>query len=145
MQIGRRHVHGQEQTKRIDENMTLTSFYAFMRIEATDPGRFLNRLDALRINDRCARLAIPPDPLTFGFPESREQPKPGAGIAQPAKMIEHRLEGVGNWLVSSERRHRVAQDVEDRIENGALRVGWRPASFGLRREIALQTLPLRIR
>jgi hypothetical protein len=39
-----------------------------MRIEATDPGRFLNGLDALRIHDGSTGLCIPPDPLTFGFP-----------------------------------------------------------------------------
>lgn len=57
----------EEKTKRIHQNVALTSFHAFMRIEATDPGRFLNRFDALRIHDGSTGLGIPPDPLTFGF------------------------------------------------------------------------------
>jgi hypothetical protein len=78
VQIGGGHVHSQEQTECIHEDMAFASFHMFVRIEATDPGRFLNRFDALCIDDRCARLDISPDSLTFGFPENREQSKPRA-------------------------------------------------------------------
>ncbi len=38
-----------------------------------------------------------------------------------------------------------AQHVEDRVEDGAQRVGWRSATSGCGRQIALETLPLCIR
>src|SRR6266699_3753082 len=64
VQISGSDMHSQEKTKRIDENVALASFHAFVCIEPADPGRFLNSLDALRIHDRCARVSIPPDSLT---------------------------------------------------------------------------------
>ena len=58
-------------------------------------------------------------------------------------MVEHRLPG---WEVARQVPPRAAgaQDVEDRVEDDTQRVGWRPASFGLWRQMALEALPLRI-
>ena len=138
------HVHGQEQTKRINKDMALASFDAFMCIETADCGRLFNGFDTLRIYDRRAWLGVPPNPLAFGFSQSREQPKPGTFQAQAPEMLEHGLPWrkigwqVAPWTTG-------AQDVKNGIKNGTQGVGRRPASFGLRREMALQTLPLRIR
>lgn len=76
--------------------------HAFMRIEATDPGRFLNRFDA----DAASMMAR----LRWGFLPTRSRSASRStvssrnqvpGIAQTAKMVEHRLEGAGSWLEGS--------------------------------------------
>lgn len=46
VQIGRGDVDREQQAERIYEDMTLASFHALMRIKTTDPGRFLDGLDA---------------------------------------------------------------------------------------------------
>ncbi|GHO87104.1 hypothetical protein KSZ_51100 [Dictyobacter formicarum] len=67
VQISGSDIYSQEKAKRIDKNVALASFHAFMRIETTNPGRFLDSLDALRIHDGSTGLDISPDPLTFSF------------------------------------------------------------------------------
>jgi hypothetical protein len=64
--------------------------------------------------------------------------------SQAPEVVKNRLP---RWKVGWQVAPRAprSQDVEDRIENGTQGVGWRPFSFGLRREMALQTLPLHIR
>jgi hypothetical protein len=145
VEIGRRDIHSEEKTKRIHQNVALASFHAFMRIEATDPGRFLNRFDA----DAASMMAA----LGWAFLPTRSRSASRStvssrnqvpGIAQTAKMVEHRLPGreVG-WQVAP--RAARAQHIEDRIEDGSQWVNWWSPSLGHGREIALQTRPLRIR
>ena len=88
VEISRRHVHGQKQTERIDEDMALASFHACMRIESAEPGGLLNGFDALRIHDGRTGLRVPPDPFAFSRSQGRQQTKPGAFEAQVAKMVE---------------------------------------------------------
>ena len=63
--------------------------------------------------------------------------------AQAPEMVEHRLPGreITREVTPGAAS---AQDVEDRVEDGTQRVGWRPAPFGQGGEMLLQTLPLRI-
>ncbi len=78
MEIGWGDINREQQAQGIDKDVALTSFHTLMSIKATDPGRFLDRLDTLRIHDRCARLRILAHSLAFGFSQGREQAKPGA-------------------------------------------------------------------
>ena len=98
MQISGSDIHSQEKAKRVHEDMAFASFHALVRIEATDPGRFLNGFDALRIDDRCARLGISPDSLTFDFPKSRKQPKPGAEDREADENDKRRFERRGKFV-----------------------------------------------
>ncbi len=98
VQISGSDIHSQEKAKRVHEDMAFASFHALVRIEATDPGRFLNGFDALRIDDRCARLGISPDSLTFDFPKSRKQPKPGAEDREADENDKRRFERRGKFV-----------------------------------------------
>ncbi len=91
MEIGRGDIHCKQQAKRIDKNMTFAAFHALVPIKPADPGGFLNRLDALCIDDRGARLHVSPHAFAFSTPQGCEQAKPGAFETQPSEMVEHRL------------------------------------------------------
>jgi hypothetical protein len=56
MQVGRGNIDRKQQAKCIYEDVPLTPLHMFVRIKPTDPSGFLDRFDALCIDDRCARL-----------------------------------------------------------------------------------------
>jgi hypothetical protein len=94
MQIGRSHVHSQEKTECIHEDMAFAPFHALVRIKPTDPGRFLHRFDA----DAASMIAA----LGWAFLPTRSRSASSRavsnrnqvpGIAKPTKMIEDGLEG----------------------------------------------------
>lgn len=108
-----------------------------MRIKTTDPGGFLDDLDA----DAASMIAA----LGCAFlltrsrsapPQGCEQSQPGAFEAQAPEMGANRLprREVAREVAPGAAR---AQDVEDRAEDGAQRVGWGPAPFGQGGEMPL--------
>ena len=73
-----------------------------------------------------------------------QQERPGPFEAQTPDMVEDCLpRWKACWKIAP--RTTGVQHVEDRIENGSQGVNWRSATFGQGWEMALQTLPLRIR
>jgi hypothetical protein len=84
--------------------------------------------------------------LSFAFsPMQRsQQERPGPFETQTPEMVEDCLPWwKACWKIAP--RATGVQHVEDRIENGSQGVNWRSATFGQGWEMALQTLPLRIR
>ncbi len=59
MAAGRRHPDGERQAQRINQEMSFASFGTHVTIKATATCRLLDGLDALRIDDRDARLRVP--------------------------------------------------------------------------------------
>jgi hypothetical protein len=97
-------------------------------------------LRGCRIDDRCARLCVPADPFAFSFSQCCEQTKPCTFEAQASEMVEHRLpRGKVAWQVAPGAAG--AQDVENRVKDGSQRVGWRSATSGRGRQMALEALP----
>jgi hypothetical protein len=116
VQISGSDIHSQEKTECIHENMAFAAFHALVRIKPTDPGGFLHRFDALRINDRRTRLGVSPNSFTFSFPQRCKQAKPDALEAQAPEMVEHGLpRRKVNWQIPPGTAG--AQHVEDGIEN----------------------------
>ncbi len=142
--IGGGHVDGDGNAQRINQQVPLTALDVFMGIKAADPSRLLDGLDALRVHDGGAGMRVPSLPFTFGPVQCSQQERPGPFEAQAPKVIEDGLpwRKIG-WQVAP--RAAGAQHVEDRVEDGAQRVGWRSATSGCGRQIALETLPLCIR
>lgn len=142
--VGRGHRDGNGDAQRIHEKVSFPACNRFMGIRAADPRGFLDRSHPLGIPDGSTWVRVSSLPFALGPMKGPPQKRPGALEAQAPKRVKH---GLPWWKVGWQVRPRAvcSQDGEDSIENGTQGVGWRPATFGLRRQIAWQALPFCIR
>ena len=131
--------------QRINQEMSFAAFDPLMGIKAAASCRFLNGFHA-DVASTTAALGSGclPRRSRSARCNARHKSVQIPYASQAPEVVKNRLP---RWKVGWQVAPRAprSQDVEDRIENGTQGGGWRPASFGLRREMALQTLPLRIR
>jgi hypothetical protein len=125
--------------------MPFPPFDVLVGIEATDPGGFLDLFDT----DGESMLAALgsgclPCRLRSARCNARNKSVQVPYASQAPKMREDRLpRGKVGWEIAP--RATRAQHIENRIKNGSQGVHWRSATLGLRRQMALQILPLCIR
>jgi hypothetical protein len=86
-------VPGEGQAQRIDQQVALATFDPFMRVEAADATRLLDRFYGLGVDDGCARVRVPADSPAFGIPQSPVEAGPETRAAKLFEMIVHGLPG----------------------------------------------------
>jgi len=122
-------VHGEGQAQRIHQEMALATFDPFMRVESADAAGLLDRFHGLGVNDGCARIGVFANASTFGVPQRPPEMRPNACATKLSEVI---VGGLPRWEFARQISPRTAgaQEIKDRVEDGAERVA---AELSMRR------------
>ncbi len=145
MRVRRRDRDRDRQPQRIDEEMALTPFDALVAVVTADRGRFLDRLDALRVHDRrrgpggipCPRAPAPPGGGRRGYHSTvRRDGNGGNSNRRLARAGSHRGDSARDSRCGAERRWRRRPCATSgdagagpwRAATGGERIGYLPAA-----------------
>jgi hypothetical protein len=92
-EVGGGDVDGNRQPEGIDEQMAFAPFNLCAAVVAADAGGVFDRLHALRIHDRGARVRLPAHTFPLGRMQGTVEAEPEALDVPAPKMVEDRLPG----------------------------------------------------